>query len=173
MRLFALFRCVWITEPLYRFVMAPYNIGSGTLNLIMNHYRVSGIPIEELRMMPTQRIWKNYSIHRKIYNERRFHFRIFNTIMIEFILVKTKWTFLIIGSNTKNIIHTVMISHSCSVSIGMALCSSETDAQISLNIQYLDRQLYKYSYFHIIIKVEKELKLNSFSTFIIYTIIFT
>lgn len=35
-----------------RSVMDRYNIGSGTLNLIMSRYKASGIPIEELRMMP-------------------------------------------------------------------------------------------------------------------------
>ena len=31
-----------------RSVMDRYNIGSGTLNLIMSRYKASGIPIEEL-----------------------------------------------------------------------------------------------------------------------------
>ena len=35
-----------------RSAMDRYNIGSGTLNLIMSRYKASGIPIEELRMMP-------------------------------------------------------------------------------------------------------------------------
>lgn len=31
-----------------------YNIGSGTLSLIMSRYKASGIPVEELRMMPSK-----------------------------------------------------------------------------------------------------------------------
>ena len=32
--------------------MDRYNIGSGTLSLIMERYHAGGIPIEELQMMP-------------------------------------------------------------------------------------------------------------------------
>lgn len=39
-----------------RSVMDRYNIGSGTLALIMSRYEASKIPIEELRMMPPKEV---------------------------------------------------------------------------------------------------------------------
>lgn len=39
-----------------RSVMDRYKIGSGTLALIMSRYKSSGIPIEELRMMPPNEV---------------------------------------------------------------------------------------------------------------------
>ena len=45
-----------LNECPIRSVMDRYNIGSGTLALIMSRYNASGIPIEELRMMPPSEV---------------------------------------------------------------------------------------------------------------------
>lgn len=45
-----------LNEVQTRSVMDRYNIGSGTLKLIMDRYEASGISIEELQMMPPQEV---------------------------------------------------------------------------------------------------------------------
>ena len=72
-----------------RSVMDRYNIGSGTLALIMSRYKASGIPVEELRMMPPNEVKELFYPSKNI-QQRMQHFQIFSITMTGSIPVAAK-----------------------------------------------------------------------------------